>query len=401
VVLLVFSTEFPPGPGGIGTHAHQVSRQLVRAGWTVLVVTPQDYASPEEVAAFNAAQPFEIARLRPVPGAALEGLYRAAVLSRWIRRRRPDVLLATGARAVWVAASVAPTRRQPWLAVGHGGEFGAAGAWERAVGRWAFERATGVVCVSEYTWEAMRSGGIRPRHGRVIPNGADADRFRPLPAEEVRAFRERVGAGESPVLASVGHVTERKGHDVVIRALPRILERVPGARYIVAGLPTRQRELTELARGLGIADHVRFLGRVSEPDVVRLLNACDLFVMPSRHTAEGGFEGYGIAVVEAALCGKPAVVASGSGLTEAIEEGRTGLAVAENDEHETARAIVSLLTDGDRLRRMGAAARERALSEQTWERRAVLYDGFLRSIAAGGTGRGSLPEKDPVAAARS
>jgi phosphatidylinositol alpha-1,6-mannosyltransferase len=93
---------------------------------------------------------------------------------------------------------------------------------------------------------------------------------------------------------------------VVIRALPHILKVAPKTHYLMAGLPTLKHELTELARKLGVAEHVHFLGRVDADSLVKYLNCCDVFVMTSRLTKDGDCEGFGIAVVEAALCGKPA-----------------------------------------------------------------------------------------------
>jgi phosphatidylinositol alpha-1,6-mannosyltransferase len=150
--------------------------------------------------------------------------------------------------------------------------------------------------------------------------------------------------------------------------------------YLMAGLPTKEPEFGALARELGVAERVHFLGRVDTARLVRLLNVCDLFVMTSRHDAQGDFEGYGIAVVEAALCGRPAVVTGNSGLAEAIEDGTTGLCVPENDVDATAAAIQDLLRDPVRRRAMGAAARARALSEQTWDRRVGEYDDVLRAL---------------------
>jgi phosphatidylinositol alpha-1,6-mannosyltransferase len=102
--------------------------------------------------------------------------------------------------------------------------------------------------------------------------------------------------------------------------------------------------------------------------------------MTSRYTSAGDFEGYGIAVLEAALCGKPAVVAANSGLLEAIVEGETGLSVPENDPARTADAIVSLLSNREHRMKMGNSARKQTLEERTWKHRTLEYDSFLRSI---------------------
>lgn len=377
--LLILSTEFPPGPGGIGTHAYQLACQMQRLGWQVAVVSRQDYVSEEEALQFNAQQPFSITRLKPLPGAPIDALYRWQLATRVTQQSIPDLIVATGERAVWIAALL--PRRIPVVAMGHGTEFGVKAPWERIVTRRAFERASCVICVSQFTWNFMCSAGIRPRQSLIIPNGADDNRFKVLPDTAVEAFRLQHKWQGCRLLLTVGQVNERKGQHVVIRAMPAVLKQFPNTHYVMAGLPTDQEPLSVLARQLGVADHVHFLGRVDSESLVKLLNACDLFIMTSYHTPGGDFEGYGIAVVEAALCGKPAVVSDNSGLAEAIIDGETGLLVPQNDPKRTADAVITLLSDEDRLACMGVAAQQRAINEQTWGKRGVVYhETFKRLI---------------------
>jgi phosphatidylinositol alpha-1,6-mannosyltransferase len=163
---------------------------------------------------------------------------------------------------------------------------------------------------------------------------------------------------------------------VVIRALPAILKQVPTAHYLCVGLPLKQPEFSDLARQLGVERHVHFAGNVPASRLAPLLNCADLFVLTSRRTADQ-WEGFGIAVVEAALCGKPAVVSNHSGLAEAILDGVTGLGVPENDEHATASAVLRLLGNQGERERMGEAARLHALASQTWSQKALEYHSLI------------------------
>jgi len=238
-----------------------------------------------------------------------------------------------------------------------------------------------VACVSDYTWKQMQAMGIKPQMERVIPNGADPSKFRVLPDREVNEFRSGLGFGSrSRLIMTVGNVSRRKGQDIVIRALPLVLKEVSDVHYMIVGLPTLKEELEQLARQLGVAERVHFLGRLENKVLLYFLNCCDVFAMTSRNTADGDFEGYGIAVVEAALCGKPAVVTADCGLAEAVIPGKTGVVVPQEDERETAAALVELLSDQHMREKMGEAANLRALTEQTWSRRARKYDELLRSI---------------------
>ena len=378
--LLLVSSEFPPGPGGIATHAHRLTTELSVLGWASLVVTPQDYVSEDEISRFNLAQPFPVVRLPPVPAAAIEAGYRLQIASHQIKKHQPDVLLASGNRAVWLAAVLARRHQKPWVAIGHGTEFGIRSAVAQRLTRWAFSAASDVVCVSEFTRRQMTSAGIRPRSSHVIENGADPGHFTVLPDSEVEDFRRSLGFGDSQILLTVGRVSERKGQSAVIRALPYVLEQAPRTHYVVVGLPTEEKQCRELAKNLGVSEHVHFMGRVKSDALLKFMNACAAFVMTSRYTAGGDFEGYGIAVVEAALCGKPSVVSAGSGLSEAIVDGVTGYAVDPHNPQAVACALVRLLRDDDLRRAMGQAARARATREQTWKQRAQAYDSVLRGV---------------------
>jgi phosphatidylinositol alpha-1,6-mannosyltransferase len=389
--LLLCSTELPPGPGGIGTHAHHLALHLARAGWQVRVVAVQDHAGEDEIAAFSAAQPYAVRRVR-VRGGGIAHRTAAytAELARATAGWRPDVLLACGDGPVLYLRWAAALLRRPWMAVGYGTEFLQGGSrYGRAVLR-AFERADAVAVISEYTRGLMEEAGVRPARTVMGLCGADDAAFAPGAGG---AARRRLGVGPGPVLLTVGSVKERKGQDVVIRALPALAREFPGVTYLVGGRPHPHPGFQALARELGVERHVRFLGRVAPDELPELYHACDVYVLASRQTERGDVEGYGISVVEAALSGKPAVVARGSGAEETVRDGVTGLVAAPGDPDDTARALGALLRDAELRERMGRAAREWAAAEAGWAARVAVYDGVLRSLAApAGRGKAARPQ---------
>jgi phosphatidylinositol alpha-1,6-mannosyltransferase len=372
--LLIVSSEFPPGPGGIGTHAYQMARHLTRRGWQVHVLSPQAYVPAAERETFNRRQPFAVIPLseRSAGHGWWVGRLRAMAAA---RSSRPDLLVATGRRAVWLAAAIHALAGTPWVVVGHGSEFIGQSRGGGMMTRRATASAAAVIAVSDYTAGLIRAAA-RPRRLITIPNAADGERFRP--GLETTTLRERWAIPTGDVLLTVGQVNERKAQDVVIRALPRILAVRPAITYVMAGLPRRQEAFAALADELGVADHVRFAGLVADEDLSAAYNLADLFVLVSR-PAGGEVEGFGIAVHEAALCGVPAVISRGCGLTEAIRDGETGLSVPPDDPEATATAILSLLDDPRRRREMGRRARELAASA-TWSERVAEYDRVLRSL---------------------
>lgn len=378
--VIIFSSEFPPGPGGLGTHAYYLSKSLSEKGWRVVVVTPQDYASAAEVADFNRAQAFPVVTLPSGRVAIIELFHRLKVLARQLKNMNPDVVVASGERAVWLAALVCFLTSRRFVVVGHGTEYGTASGWRPFLTQLALNRADLVIAVSNFTHDLVKKLGASPRRMTVIPNGADSDVFTRLPADQVIEFKRKIGMHDRHIVLTVGQVTERKGQEVIIRALPQILNSIPDTHYVMAGLPTGKEGLVSLAKELGIQEHVHFAGRVSRQELVLYMNICDVFAMTSRMTSSGDCEGYGIAAVEAALCGKPAVVSGESGLAEAIVDGETGIVVPPNDVPATSAALIRLLSDRNLRKRMGENAQARALREQTWCRRGAEMESALRGL---------------------
>lgn len=377
--VLVISSELPPGPGGIGTHAFAVATQLAAQGREVRILGSQHYVDDDERAGFNRRSPVAIDTLPDRGGPVRTAVARGRAIREAIDSEQPDVIVASGGRVLWLTAPIARREGVPLVAVAHGTELGGP-RWQRTLTRRALDQAAGVVAVSEFTARLVRGLGVATRV-EVIPNGADGDRFAPDPVRRER-FRRAHGLGDGPVLVTVGNVTRRKGQHLVVEALPQLVARFTDLTYALVGRPTDAGALRSRAEQLGVAGHLRILGQLDTDEVTDAHAAADVFAMTSTSTPEGDVEGYGIAVVEAALSGAPAVVTEGTGAEEAVVDGETGLAV-HGDPESIADAIGSLLEDPERRRRMGQAAEHRARAEGTWAHRARRYGEVLDGVAAG------------------
>jgi phosphatidylinositol alpha-1,6-mannosyltransferase len=258
-----------------------------------------------------------------------------------------------------------------------------------AAKRWAVRSADVLVSVSRFSQEQAHKNGIVARRHTVIGNGADSGRFTVWSEERVLQARRELGLPDGRLLLTVGNVKHRKGQDTVIRALPRVLSSFPDVHYLLAGLPTCRQEFESLAQRLGVGRNVHFLSRVAPEQTVALMNCCDLFLMTSRRVTSD-FEGFGIAAIEAALCGKPSIVSDNCGLVEAVLDGVTGVVVAESDPDDTASAIASLLADPDRRKVLGENARRRAVECQTWESVSTAYHDLLTGLLSGKIARDAV-----------
>ncbi|GLW67393.1 glycosyl transferase [Actinomadura rubrobrunea] len=225
---------------------------------------------------------------------------------------------------------------------------------ERALGHTA--EAVIATCADE-TEELVRMGVPRDRI-TVVPCGVDLAVFRP--------DGPRIAKGRRPRLVALSRLVERKGVDTAIRALAR----VPGAELLVAGGPRREdldgdpevRRLRAVAAECGVADRVRFLGRVGRAQAPRLLRSADLVV------ALPWYEPFGMVPLEAMACGVPVVATAVGGHLDTIIDGVTGVHVAPRTPEQTARVIRALLADPTRRAAMGFAGSDRARSRYSWDR---------------------------------
>jgi len=148
--------------------------------------------------------------------------------------------------------------------------------------------------------------------------------------------------------------------------VPGSLRSIANGNYDCVGLATRQTHREKIVGELQLNGHVRFIGKVSQPELRNWLNAADVFAMTSIATDYGDVEGFGIAVIEAALCGIPAVVTNESGPGEAIIENVTGFGAKEKDTATIAQRITSLLVDQELRNSMGQNALNNAIQNLTW-----------------------------------
>jgi glycosyltransferase involved in cell wall biosynthesis len=168
-----------------------------------------------------------------------------------------------------------------------------------------------------------------------------------------------------------------KGVDWVMRAMPRVRERVPGARLVVVGDGPFRAELEQAARRLGVGEAVEFRGFLPRAEKVRALQQAWALVQPSPK------EGWGLTVVEAGACGTAVVAADSPGLRDSVRRDETGLLVPYGDDARLAAALARVLEDGALRARFEAGGR-------AWAGRFTWPDCARRSLDAllGARGRG-------------
>jgi glycosyltransferase involved in cell wall biosynthesis len=151
------------------------------------------------------------------------------------------------------------------------------------------------------------------------------------------------------LIATVGRLTEQKGHRYLIDAAASVVSAHPDTHFLFIGIGELRDELERQAQQAGVSENIHFLGL--RGDVPDLLVATDLFVLPSL------WEGLSLALLEAMAAAKPIVATAVSGTTQAMVPGVTGLVVPSRDSMALAEAILQVLSNPSQAQAMGQAAR--------------------------------------------
>jgi phosphatidylinositol alpha-1,6-mannosyltransferase len=374
---LLLTNDFPPRAGGIQSYLQALAGQLPPDD--LVVYAPAWPRGPETHTTFDARLPFEVVRhpgtlMLPTPDVA---------------RRAVEIIRAHGCQAVWFGAAaplalLGPTLRRAAgiervVACTHGHEVG----WSMLpAARQALRRigsTTDVLTfVSRYTRRRFASAFGPMAALEHLPSGVDVKCFRPDEGAR-REIRRRYRLGERPVVLCVSRLVPRKGQDVLIRALPLIRERVPGAVLLLVGGGSYQEHLRGLAAETGVGAHVVLTGSVPWAELPAHYAAGDVFAMPSR-TRGGGLdvEGLGIVCLEAAATGLPVITGRSGGAPETVLDGVTGQVVDGRSVTAVASAVAELLADPDRAAELGRAGRDWVREQWRWsdlgDRLRVLLD---------------------------
>lgn len=241
----------------------------------------------------------------------------------------------------------------------------------RAMTRLSVRRAARVIAVSEATrQDIIRLYDADPARVVTVPNGV-GDEMRPLDADAVSRFRAERGL-DAPVLLFLGTLQPRKNLETLLKAYARTAGET-GWQLVVAGAAGWQHEpIFALARELGIAETVRFIGFVPPEELPIWYNAADAFVYPSL------YEGFGLPLLEAMACGTPVIASETPALREVV--GNAGLVVGPRDVPALAQALLQMARAPE-LRQELAARGLRRAGEHSWRRTAAETAAVYRAAA--------------------
>lgn len=375
---LILTMGFPPQTGGIQTILYEITRRLSGER----IVLTYEYTDSEK---FDAKQPFKIFRrkknffdrvsyfflskLHPIVPLTTSFLFSTLNI---VRRNDIRIVHCGHVYMGFLGFIIKKLFRKPYFVYTYAQEVMEKSLPKnKIVSRWLgnviLRNAAKIITISNFTKEEILKWGISEDKVAKIPMGADFDIFKPDEIKRDSIIKEYSLNGNK-ILLTVSRLEKRKGHDMVLKSLPTVLNFFPKIKYLIVGEGEYKEELEKIVDKLGLNNNVMFMGELQKEKLSFFYNAADVFIMPSRDLAEEGeIEGFGVVFLEANACEKPVIGGRSGGVPDAIVDGETGILVDPESIEEISNALITLLKNKKLAKKMGENGRRRVVEEYNWE----------------------------------
>lgn len=327
--ILLVTRNFPPVVGGMERLLFNAWLQL-QVEFSVTLLAPR---GTESVVGNDSA--LTTVPLNPLPMFLLSSLFQA---QRMARRFRPHVILSGSgltAPQAFVAGRLTGT---PVVCFVHGLDIVAKNAAYQSAFVPTLRHCNRIIANSRNTARLAENAGVRPNRINILPPGVDLPPPSPLRSSE--AFRRRIGAGNRPLLLSVGRLSPRKGiAEFLLHSYPDIIAARPDILFVVIGDDPKQAvqdhssqagRLRQVISSRNLRDHVLMLGTVEDETLHDAYSASSLLVFPVIDIP-GDVEGFGMVTIEAAAYGLPTVAFATGGIPDTIVDTQTGYLARTGD----------------------------------------------------------------------
>lgn len=246
-----------------------------------------------------------------------------------------------------------------------------------------------ITCSRAMASEVEEYFGLPQEEIVVIPNGVRIDRFDWLTTLEHDEFRQRFAKPDEQIVFNVGRLVYEKGADLLIEAAPRVLERMPKTKFIIAGTGPLLHRLEQRVEQLGLGEQIKLPGFLSYEDRDRLYLLASCCVFPSR------YEPFGIVALESMAAGTPVVVSNVGGLGTVVKHEETGITVYPDDVESLVWGILRILEGPDSARQRAERARVAVRRQFSWSHIADLTNQVGAELSREGVSLASTPHNVP------
>ena len=228
-----------------------------------------------------------------------------------------------------------------------------------------------IIANSSYTKDLMQASlKIKSEMIDVIHPGIDV--YKEFISNDDKKRVESMISHRSPIITTLARVEERKGHKYVIKAIDELRSTFPNIIYLIAGEGPFLSEIKRYTKKLNLEDNVSFIGWITEPEKSLILKNSHIFIMTPTLIGES-VEGFGMAYIDAAFHGIPAIGTKTGGVSDAIVHDQTGLLCEPNNQEQITKSIHKLLSNDSLRKELGNNGRERAYNLFAWENKIKEY----------------------------
>lgn len=362
--VLVYSHEFPPFLGGLATTSYKIVSGIAASECEVAALVPSYGRGQKSVDYEIGCKIYRVPLLskkiiKSVP--FLQQLIGAAALGFAIRTEKPDIVLFITEEAesaggilsnIMSFKSVVRVAGSGIMTCFLGNKF--LKKLHKYPMMSLYNRSEKVIAVSNYAKSLLMEIGVSDKKIEVVFNGINQKFLNQKQnTQKVVDLKKELGIEESDsVLITIARILPRKGQDNVIKALPKIIKKIPNIKYVVVGEGRYKEEFKKLSIDLNLEDVVKFTGGVDNNKIIDYLDMSDIFIMPNR-LWNNKVEGLPNALIEAAARGLPVIAGNESGSVEAVVDGKTGYLVDPENIDAISDAIFKLLNDSNRIEEFG------------------------------------------------
>ncbi len=222
----------------------------------------------------------------------------------------------------------------------------------KSIIRFSLGRADRILSTSRVM--ALKTSRYTKKNIEITPFGIDINKFRPEKNDNL--------FGKSLVIGTVKTLEKKYGIGYLIKAFKLLKDKFSDIKLLIVGSGSMEHELKEMVSSMGIENDVHFTGFIPSEKVSEYHKMIDIYVAASIEDSES----FGVAILEAGACGKPVVVSNVGGLSEIVENGKTGLIVEKQNTKALAEGIEKLLVNINLRNEMGNNGRMKVLQEYNW-----------------------------------
>ncbi|UTB33262.1 MAG: glycosyltransferase family 4 protein [Methanobacterium sp. ERen5] len=224
--------------------------------------------------------------------------------------------------------------------------------------------SSNIIMISNATYKAGLNIGLSGHKMDIIPFGVDTSFYKPMDvAKDYEIFQ----------ILSVGYLIERKGFMYLISSIKEVLKKHENVRLNIVGTGPQEQQIKNHIHELGLEGYVKIIGNISDKKLLNLYNTSDLFVLPSIIDSQGNTEGLGVVLIEAMACGLPVIGSNIGGITDIIQDRKTGLLFPQKDTDELSKLIIEMIENPNLRERIALKGYQNVLNNFSWEKIAKDY----------------------------